>query len=246
VTTHEASAHEAFAGHSPEHETLLVAALADEGYAGAGAWSARLAECEQCRQLFEKLSAVRDLLEDAGREERETLAGLDWNQSVPGSEAVAPLVRALAHKRKQQLRSVRARRAVLWTASAAAGVLVAGWIARLLVPPAHTASTDTLLGAQTKSSCTPHGAVVEYTKFEWETAPPAGGWCELIIRDDGPNAPDEPLIREPKLETSSWTPTPQETRKLTDKIRWEVHVYDGSGAPWPGAVYESAERLPRH
>ena len=150
VSGHDTSGHESSAGHTPEHETLLVAALADEGVEGAGAWSARLSQCAQCQQLFEKLSAVRELLEDAGREERETLAELDWNQSVPGSDAVAPLVRALAHKRKLQLRAVRTRRVVMWAASAAAGVLIAGWIARLLALPARDGARDTLLGAQTK------------------------------------------------------------------------------------------------
>ena len=244
VSAHESSADEFSAGHTPEHEALLVAALADEGYDGAGAWSARLAQCAQCRRLFEKLSAVRELLEDAGREERETLAGLDWNQNVPGSEAVAPLVRALAQKRKQQLRSIRARRVVLWTASAAAGVLVVGWIARLLAPGARDGGNGTLLSAQSRTSCSPTGGVVEYDKFEWQTAPPPGGWCELIIWDDGPNPRDQPLIRKPKLESSTWTPTPQELRTLTNKIRWEVHFYDASGGPLPGSVYQSAERLP--
>jgi hypothetical protein len=242
VSTHEVSSHEASAGHTPEHETMLVAALADEGVEGAGAWSARLSQCAQCQQLFEKLSAVRELLEDAGREERETLAELDWNQSVPGSDAVAPLVRALAQKRKLQLRAVRTRRVVMWAASAAAGVLVVGWIARLLAPPARDGARDTLLGAQTKSSCKPSGPVVEYGEFEWDLALPPQGEFELIIWDDRPDAAIEAVFRKSKLHTPAWKLTPEEARALPDKIRWEVRVYDASGAPWPDVAGASAER----
>jgi len=239
------SPHQTSAEHTPEHEALLVAALADERVEHAGEWVARLAQCDECRRRFEKLCAVRDLLDDAGREERETLAALDWNQSVPGTDTVAPFVRALAQKRKQQLRSTRTRRVVLWTASAAAGVLVVGWIARLLSPPNRDGARDTLLGAQNNASCSPKGPVVEYGQFNWELPLPLQGAFELSIWDDRADAPLEPLFPPLKLYEPKWTPTPEQTRALPDKIRWEVHVYDASGAQLRAEAHASAERSQR-
>jgi hypothetical protein len=236
--------HETPTAHTPEHEALLVAALADERVEHAGEWVARLAQCEECRQRFEKLCAVRDLLDDAGREERDTLASLDLNQSVPGSDTVEPFVRALAQKRKRQLRSAHTRRVALWAASAAAGVLFVGWVVRLLAPPSPVGANDTLLGAHKKASCSPDSPVVEYGEFKWDLPLPPQGEFELVIWDDRPDAPLDAVFRKPKLDTNSWTLSPAEARALPDKIRWEVHVFDATGAQLPGLPSTRAERSP--
>lgn len=85
--------------HPRQHELLLEAALAGDVDPLDPRLVERLARCAECRSLHAELVATRGLLDQAGRDEREILATLDRQRVVPGSERVAPLLRALAAER---------------------------------------------------------------------------------------------------------------------------------------------------
>ena len=231
--------------HGAEHEAQLVAALADDGAVREGAYSSRIPDCPECRARFAKLIAVRELLDDAGREERETLAELDWKSSVPGSDVVAPFVRGLAEQRRNRLRADRQRRWIVWVASAAASLLVIGWIARLVLrQDVSSAPNDITLGPTQQVRMSPQGPVREYSPFEWALELPSQGHFELRIWDDRAGAAADPFAKRTDLDQPRCPFSPEQTRTWPDKIRWQVLAYDATGAQLPGVFSASAERSP--
>lgn len=230
------------APHTEGHEALLVAALADDSGEHVRELEARLANCSECRARFEELTAVRALLDQAGREERETLAELDLTATVPGSDTVAPLVRKLASQRQHRLRSSRLRLVTLLVASAAAAVLFVGWLVRVLVPDRPGDHRGTTLGQTHTGQHSPKGTGQSFELFKWDDELPDGGTFDLVISDPSKSADDAVLLIVRGLEANQCSVPPERTSTWPARIRWELRLYDATHQPLPGGFSESAER----
>jgi hypothetical protein len=211
--------------HDREHARRLEAALAGDLAADDPALERILASCGTCRARLEELRAVRTLLDDAGREQRETLSAIDWDAAVPGGDQVAPFVR-------RKLAERGSRRRVAWRAAlatAAAATVAAFWIVRHMLVPDEIAQREVMLSADSGGGLLPSGKVQEYRELSWPIPLPPGGRFELRVFDDRPGAARDPIVAEERLTEARWTPSTDLARSLPELIRWEVRVYDATG-----------------
>lgn len=230
--------------HAPEHEHLLQAALAGDVPVDDARFQQRLRDCGECRGRYRELSVVRELLDHAGQDERETLAAIELARPVPGSELVAPFVRRALAERSARVRPTWTRRSLAWVASAAAGLVAVGWLVRWLLPEDGGDQRGILLGDTHEHGMSPRGPVREYTPLEWKLPLPKGGYYQLRIWDGGSDESLDPFVTMPRLEEPRWFAPPQVARTWPDKIRWEVRVYDATGVLQDSEL-ASAERSPR-
>ena len=205
--------------HDAAHEALLHAAVtADDGTVPAA-----LADCATCREALDELRSVSRLLDETAREERETLAGLDWGAAAPGVDGVAPFLRERFERRARRP-LVRGRALVLRYAAAAAAVLTCGWLARELV----TAEPETrvLLGEQGFLQVSPQGAVPDFGVFKWSFQENVDGWYVVQVLSDT----HELIDVSGQLVEPRWEPPRDLLERLPREIVWTVTAYDASGA----------------
>jgi hypothetical protein len=228
--------------HAREHELMLEAALAGDIESSDARLLERLHSCEECHTRYQELIAVRALLDDAGRDERDTLAAINYDREVPGSDRVAPFVRAMVAQR-QARRTSWNRRTLAWAASAAAGIVAVGWLVRWLMPRAE-GPNEVMLGASQGDEMTPNKAVREYEQLRWSLSVPPGGHCELRIWDVTHAGAPQLLVTKTALHASQWPDPPESTTSWPDKIRWEVRVFDATGTQIGAPHVANAARLP--
>jgi hypothetical protein len=228
--------------HSKEHELLLEAALAGDVDPQDPRWLERISSCSECSENFRELTELRELLDDAGRDERSILASIDPRRDVPGSDRVAPTVHAVLAQRRA--RWSLGRRALVWTASAAAGVMAVGGIVRWLMPHANPEHHESMLGEAEEAGMSPSGSVPDFDEFRWTVELPPGGEFELVVWSDEPGDEGRLLARISHLDDQRWTPAIEQKRAWPNTIRWELRVVDVSDQQI-AAPTARAERSPR-
>lgn len=76
---------------------------------------------------------------------------------------------------------------------------------------------------------TPTGEMNEFIGFEARGAKPRGGWYAYEIRDAKAPADSAPLLAQPKLGETRWTPTRTQIATLPDEIVWRIRAFDAEG-----------------
>jgi hypothetical protein len=211
--------------HSEIHERILERATCGDIERDDPSLVSLLEECAECRDRMDSLAAVEGLLEKAASEQREVLAGLDLEREAPGTDLVAPFVRARVEEQ---------RRTVPWLRMAAAAALVATsggvwWIASQTGSEAPR--RETFLGSSPIQFTGADDGAVPFGTIHWQTAgamPPGGAYEIRILDARGTPLPDLDVVR---LEQPEWTPSPEEEENLPDEFRLSVAVVDSFGEP---------------
>jgi len=222
--------------HSKSHESLLHEVVTGDLSPADRRVARMLAECSDCRARFEELRALSSLLDEAAREERATLASLDWKSDAPGTERIAPFVRSKVEEQRRARADARPPHPGIsgprlgWRVlAAAAGVLAVGWVVRLLLFPERERQSSVLLGQRAESRLHPSGRVASFERFTWDLDLPLHGWYS--IRVETPPGKDSVVLAEPPqlLREPRWNPSPAELARWPDEIYWRVDVFDSTG-----------------
>lgn len=207
--------------HDPRHDEWLIAILAGDEVSR----EARLAteSCAECRSALSEVGRIGDVLDLAGRLERESI-----DRAFPSAEARKPSgLRVDVHP------SGRERR---WFASplqrvaAAALVLVTIGLCYRQVRNSDrpfTVSSGPNLNASQQFQLVPSGTVAAVTQFSFEAPRPSGGTFQVRVYD--PAAGATPILESPPLEEPRWIPDPDQLGKLPSRFRWELRVLDATG-----------------
>jgi hypothetical protein len=219
--------------HDRQHEELLHEHLTGDVPADDPTLVRLLAQCATCRARLVELNSLTGLLDRVGEAQRASLRP-EPSSHAPRTDQVAATLRALAagHEPTPAPRPRPDRRLTLWRVGlAAASVLAAGWIVKVLLPPAEEPREDVLLGEGRTRTSTPHGKVASLEPIDWRQPPPEAVsfvlrvWC----RDSG----DRVLVVDEPVEAFPWFPTPAQRVAMGESIEWEIHSTDPAGMPLP-------------
>lgn len=241
------------------HEELLPEILSREGDFRANFEASPLFLCEECRRLFADLDGFSMQLDDAGEAERREVLemGAAPNQREAeaieretgfGPERVAALLSAkfaASHETSTEMDSVsdpesEVERALGGAFSSPARYPIAmalavvvllgiglGWA---LIAPEVEPAPWTPMGEETRL-VHPRDEVQSYAPFSWRAPRPDNGTFRVFVFDESTGRIGiEPLTSSGHLSRQTWTPSPGELEKLPGRIRWELRVYDASGA----------------
>lgn len=217
-------------GHDEQHERWMLTALELEP--GDPAQARRSAEgCAQCADELQRFDELRQLLDDAGASQNETLEqvrrAMRAGESAPGEELVAPLLRAKLEPlapRRSKLRLV----APLATAAAAAAVLL-GWLMRSWLPLDDDHGRGVMLGEHTDNGLSPAGEVREYAPFRWPMKLPPGGSFSLRVWDARGDDPRKAIYSRARIEENEHWIEPATLAVFPDEIGWDVQAFDATG-----------------
>jgi len=209
--------------HSDEHEQVLERAAVGDIERDDPGLTSLLAECPECRDRMDGLVELEGLLGRAASEQRAILSGLDLEREVPGSDLVAPFVRAKVEEQ---------RRTIPWLPLAAAAALVATtggvWIAAQMAEQAPR--EQVYLGSRAIHFTGADGDVVPFGTVRWQAdAMPRGGTYGIRILDA--RGTPIPGLDTRRLEQPEWTPSPEEEELLPDEFRLVVEVLDAFSEP---------------
>lgn len=221
--------------HTREHDQLLIEILGESPDPQAGLSRSRIAACAQCHELVEDVATLQELLDDAGRYERETIAEAlrlpTASARSNGSSPATPAQRTPARG--------RARRPILrLVAALAAAVLLFLGLQRMLIDPrvrpGDPADDPVRLGAGSLQCDRPIGEVGEYSPFTWKAPLVPGGGFQILIYGNTPGSrrtSERALFESPRLETHEWKAPRDVEATWPDAIVWELRVFSPAGAP---------------
>lgn len=216
--------------HDLQHEHWILTALELEPGDPAQARHAT-ESCTQCADDLQRFDELRQLLDEAGASQSETLAqvrrALRAGDPAPGEELVAPFVRAKlgqAAPRRPRLRLL----APLAAAAAAAAVLL-GWLMRSKFPLADDHGRGVMLGEHSDKGLSPAGEVREYGPFRWPMQRPPGGSFNLRVWDAREDDPRRALYIRERIEENEVCIEAADLAKFPDAIGWDVQACDATG-----------------
>lgn len=188
----------------------------------------------------ERLEPVARALDRVGELRREVLAEAAQLEGVPGEERFRAAALAGMPLAGRDAAEAPARRARLWLA--AAGILLVAcsalWWFRSSGPGVEPAE-DHVLGSSVQL-LEPVGAVASFARFRWLPGPFAGGYFEVLVRDEESGV----LVRRSGSRgEAEWQLSAAEEAQLPERIRWEVQPFDASGRPGrPASAQASRSR----
>ncbi len=218
------------AGHDAQHERRLLTALELEP--GDAAQARRAAEsCAQCADELERFDGLRQLLDEAGASQRETLEqvrrAMRAGDAAPGDDLVAPLLRAkLAQAAPRQ---PRLRLLAPFAAAAAAAAVLLGWLMRSWLPFGDDHGRGVMLGEHADKGLSPAGKVREYAPFHWPMLRPPGGSFTLRVWDARDDDPRRALYSRERIEENEHWIEPATLAAFPDAIGWDVQARDVTG-----------------
>lgn len=206
-------------------------------------------DCEVCRDYLRDSLEVGKLLDDVLGEQAASVAELEQDANAPGADRIAETLRALASSgaaapaspARTQLRALdspqrapapRRASATAWRVSlAAATVMIAGWLVRMLLPPSQVdpAGGDTTLGGNKNSRLEPSGEVSSFSSFTWDLGLDGRPRYNLQIW-----AAEDGLTSAPRLEKETWgvrewKPAAEQMGLIPEDFRWRVEAFDEAG-----------------
>jgi hypothetical protein len=116
-----------------------------------------------------------------------------------------------------------------WQAWLAAAVLLIGigatwWILR---ERQHDGSRSSIsLGAHNLECLPMDSAAGDYGRFRWKAETLEGVTFEVLVYDASRPDATEPIVRSPRVRTTSWEPTAEQRARMPDRIRWVVLLHD--------------------
>ncbi|MDP6368306.1 MAG: hypothetical protein QF724_11210 [Planctomycetota bacterium] len=224
--------------HEQGHEDILEAILVGDLSPTAPRAKTLLDSCELCRRQLAELQALESLLQQAGAEERATLAEAAECKNAPGLDSVESVLHSMAGQPtaipqlvpapEQGARRPSPWRLLVGLAAAAALVLM---LNTLLGPGPE--EPPLWLGSGNLELIAPLGPQASsqaIEAFAWNGPLPPGGWFEIRVLNG------ETVVLERRLSTSPWTLTPNEQQELPASFTWEVRTLDASGSPSASAT----------
>ena len=178
----------------------------------------------------ERLERVARALDRVGELRRDVLAEAERLGEVPGEErfraaALAGMPRSGGAARTAGARAWRVRR---WLAVAGVVLALAFALWRLRSSGGGGGrAPDHVLGA-TVELVEPLGAVSSFARFRWLPGPFAGGYYEVLVRDETSGAV---VRRSGSRDEAEWRLSAAEEAELPERIRWEVQPYDAGSRP---------------
>jgi len=222
--------------HSHDHDALLQALATGELDPDGERARAELARCAECRAQAEVLLARVRRLEAAAAEQRRELAAAAALESAPGEDRVDALLASLAEAEPRPRRRPR----MVQLAAAALLLVAAGWwLARgAREEPRAPGPGAEYLGTGLEI-VGPSGPGQSFDRFSWSYDPRHE--YGFALRIYSANDSGLPLIEE-QTQTPEWSPSPDQSERLPDRIMWEVEALDAFGEVESGPVSASASR----
>ncbi len=234
-----------FGTHGELHEARLHAFVVGDLTQDDPVLQGLIGGCAECRGHLTDLRRVTGLLDEVLGEERRSLSALATDTRAPGANRVASTLRGLAARSgpAQALPTVptpampprqhaRARPALfaLRVGAAAAAVVAAGWLVRLLLPSSQPAPSDLTLGDdQDLRLLEPVGRVPTYGTFRWSAGRGLYVRYTLSIWNAAGKADEDPVLSPIARDAPEWTPTAKDLDRLPQAIRWQVDALDELG-----------------
>ena len=215
-----------------EHDEFVEALLSGEKDPGDPRVIQFLADKPEVAQRVVELSGLADQLDEAGKEQRETLAeSFDSLPVEDKANVAAELGELMAGGSATATQTMTAkplgrdRLSLLLFAAAILAALPFAWNAFLIAPRGDTGPSDVMLGSNPFELEAVRSEESSPSGLRWSYQLSTGGWFSIVITD--PAAGDEtPALHEiPRYTGNEWKPS----EHLPSLIRVEIKALDASG-----------------
>jgi len=225
-----------------EHDEFVEAVLSGEKDPADPKVIRFLADNPEVARRVRELSELADQLDEAGREQRATLAESRELEPAEEQVAVANGLRELIANGSARAPSRAApeplkgqRLSLLLFAAAILAVLPFAWNAFLVAPSGDSGPSDVMLGSNPFELEVVRGEESSPSGLRWSFPLSSGGWFSLVVTDPSAGAETPTLYDIPRYTGHEWKPS----EHLPSVIRVELEALDASGEierAWAGEL----------
>ena len=230
--------------HDERHLPILRELVSESDRAREAFDASDLAACGQCREELEDMLALVATLDAVGDDERSSIRDAAQSADPVREARLRAALRSRIQGAREEARSPEraGRRNRL---AAAAAVILIGIAGAWLWTRDAAGDRDPWLGDRA-GGLEPVGEVTDFARFHWKVPLPESGWFVVRVYDADAPRPSEQITESIPLRAQEWLPSPVETERWGERIRWRLELYDRSSniprEAWDAEAWLSSPR----